>query len=228
MKIYARQVPWDLQESPLWTDGEFPENIIVDGNRSYKRRITSAYDTLISHLYEAALELDDIASGCGWYANATEAVEDFFPPQHKAKYSTKDVHLWKNLLQQYQTCGRLEEEDLICEGLKLMTGIAYSYYCLRGCCQGDWNSLYYPKDYGTDFAKRFETEYFNLGTAWIIHDEDSIPEGPEDIDGYYMYAYGTGADDIRLEISKEFDVSKEDIVLYEFTGYHQVPVYNVA
>lgn len=38
MKIYARQVPPEHQESPLYMFNEWPENVYVFGNRHYTGR----------------------------------------------------------------------------------------------------------------------------------------------------------------------------------------------
>lgn len=43
MKIYAKQISPEYQESPLFLGDEFwPEGIILDGNRDYKSRTIPA------------------------------------------------------------------------------------------------------------------------------------------------------------------------------------------
>lgn len=47
MKIYAKQISPEYQESPLFLCEEFwPEGIILDGNRDYTSRTISAYDDI--------------------------------------------------------------------------------------------------------------------------------------------------------------------------------------
>ena len=47
MKIYAKQISPENQESPLFLGEEFwPEGIILDGNRDYTSRTISAYDDI--------------------------------------------------------------------------------------------------------------------------------------------------------------------------------------
>ncbi len=67
----------------------------------------------------------------------------------------------------------------------------------------------------------FETGYFNTGTEWIIHDEDYIPEAPEDICGYSMYCY---TDNPAKEIAESEGVSADDVVLYK-CEMRYMPVY---
>lgn len=56
--IYARQIAPEWQESPIFLDGMFPENIVVTGNRDYISRTTAEYDRVLDTLesYSEALE----------------------------------------------------------------------------------------------------------------------------------------------------------------------------
>ena len=48
--IYARQIAPEWQESPIFLDGMFPENIVVTGNRDYISRTTAEYDRVLDTL----------------------------------------------------------------------------------------------------------------------------------------------------------------------------------
>lgn len=54
MKIYARQIAPEHQESPLFYDDMFPDNIIVSGNRNYKARTIPAFDQINRYFDEMA------------------------------------------------------------------------------------------------------------------------------------------------------------------------------
>ena len=43
MKVYCRQVAPEYQESPLYYDDMFPDNIAVCGNRDYKERLPEVF-----------------------------------------------------------------------------------------------------------------------------------------------------------------------------------------
>lgn len=43
MKIYAKQINPEFQESLLFEDGLFPENMVVCGNRDFKERKTAVF-----------------------------------------------------------------------------------------------------------------------------------------------------------------------------------------
>ena len=217
-KIYARQIAPEYQESPLYLGEEFwPEDIILTGNRNYREHTTAPYDAIIANIDSAA---DDM--GGNWYKNATEYFNDVFPPYHKAEYSTMDIAHWKRITAEYQTCRREDESTLICQALCLMTGKAYEFNTIRGCFQGDWQEMYSPVQFGPDFVRNFEIEYFNTGTEWIVHDEEDAPESPEDISGCSMYCYTYNPAE---EIAREGGVDVADVVLYEFDGYTRAAKY---
>lgn len=55
--IYARQIAPEWQESPIFLDGMFPENIVVTGNRDYISRTTAEYDRVLDTLERAIPKL---------------------------------------------------------------------------------------------------------------------------------------------------------------------------
>ena len=43
MKIYAKQINPEFQESLIFEEGLFPENMVVCGNRDFKERKTAVF-----------------------------------------------------------------------------------------------------------------------------------------------------------------------------------------
>lgn len=86
--IYARQIAPEWQESPIFLDGMFPENIVVTGNRDYISRTTAEYDRVLDTLesYSEALESPREYG----YKCATEAAIDLLQPV-KGKFSTGNM-----------------------------------------------------------------------------------------------------------------------------------------
>jgi hypothetical protein len=219
-KVYARQISPEFQESPLqWTD-IYPDGVILDGNKRNTVHTIPAYDHIKSG-FEDMTEYAEYCGKNGTYQTITDCISDYLPCEYKKKYSTNDIHEWKTLIKEYDDNAELTD-NIICTALKLMTGKEYESACIRGCSQGDWQDMYYPIEYGKEFVQSFETEYFNTGSEWIIHDEEIKPEKPEDITGGAMYCYSY---DPQKEIAEAEGVKPEDVVLYEFDHYRQVPVY---
>jgi hypothetical protein len=217
-RIYARQVPPEYQESPLqWCD-EWPENVYIFGNRHYKER-TEGLQEIRDALQDLDTAADKLSAGAGWYDNWQEALQDLLPPEgRETAYSRAErlelLQLARDYINTISWCD--EEINIILRVLEIVRGEEYETSCIRGCCQGDWQNIIYPASYGNTFRDAFETEYFNTGTEWIIHDEDTEPEEPDDVNGYSIYCYTY---DPRTEIAAEFGADPESVILYEFDGY---------
>ena len=225
-KTYARQIAPEHQESPLFLSDEFPDGLILAGNRHYRSHSTDEYEILIAHIGEAFGDLEDIGTDNQWYKNATELFHDMFTPTHKERYSTKEIAEWKEIIIGYNSCRAADEYKYFCLALSLMTGNKYDYMTIRGCYQGDWQEVYYPKNlYSSEFMSCFETEYFNMGSEWIVHAEEYEPKEPEDIIGYTMYCYTY---EPVKEIAESEGVDIEDVVAYIHDGYTKHDKYRLA
>lgn len=228
MKIYAKQIPPEWQESPLFY-GDFPENIILDGNRNYNSHTIPVYDAIINHYDEAAQEIEnlDLKNGYAAYSNATEAINDYFPAlEYREKpYNTRDIHRIREALRLYGTAAYYNGR-YITAMLDAITGGDWYDGTIRGCCQGDWQTVIYDAKYWSrDRLDTFEIEYFNTGTEWMIHDGDTAPEGPEDIDGFTCYCHGWNDEQIKAEIADVYGAPGAEVLLYEFTGYSKTAQY---
>lgn len=230
MTIYAKQINPEFQESPfyMWGAADAYPGVIFKGNRNFNSHTTPEYDAIRGGLDELTNCVDTEGNFIRgfWYENMTEAVNDLIPaPLHKAKYSTRDIKTWREIASEWYIT--THENTLLCRALQLVTGKKYWYTTIRGCCQGDWQEILYPAaEYDGNAIEILEADYFNLGTEWIIHDESSTPEGPEDISGYSMYCYGWNTDQIRAEIADAAGADPEAVVMYEYAGYCKTPKYN--
>lgn len=231
MKIYAKQVPPEYQESPLFY-GDFPENIIVTGNRDYNSHTIPVYDRILDCYDEAAEYLEELqrCKKDATYRNVTEIINDYFPAlEYREKpYNTRDIHRIREALRLYES-RKYYEGDYILDMLEAITGEAWSETTIRGCCQGDWQTVIYPvKSWNCESLEIFETEYFNTGSEWIVHDGNADPDGPEDIDGYSVYCHAWRTEDIKREIAEAHGAADAEVILYEFTGYSHIPNYKEA
>jgi hypothetical protein len=222
MKLYAKQIAPEYQESPLFIDECFPDNIILCGNRDYEAHTTEEYDRIEQCFDELCEEYENIKEGSSsYYKNITELLKDYFP----GVYSTKKVHFFKTILEKYGT-RYYYEGDYIIDMLELITGKEWRKRTIRGCCQSDWQEIIYPwKEWTNEAISEFETMYFNMGSEWIIHDSEEEPKSPEDISGYSIYCTSWDDEGIKRELVEAAGYEPEEIVLYEFSGYTKSPVY---
>ena len=221
-KVYARQVPWEWQESP-WDDEQLKiDKAALYGNRSYGRYVFDEFEQVVKALEE--MDWDDVGDDRP-YSTEQEMLLDYVPPVGRDSYTNEEIETWKFASQMYnQNYGRNEQWG-ICMGLTLMLGKEYDYKTLRGSCQSDWIYFIYPTDLYNDEAVRcLETEFFNTGEKWMIHDEETVPDCPEAVNGYTMYVY----DDARKEIAAEAGVAPEDVVLWKYDGMRSMPKYKIS
>lgn len=229
MKIFARQISPEYQESPLFLDEDFfPDNIAVFGNRDYKKHLPATFEKVREVLTagELAGMLEDPAELKQWYRNTTEAVTDYLQPESGGKYSTKAIHDLKALVLQFSTCHSREENGVLCKVLSIVTGQAWDYSIIRGCCQSDWQEIVFPvAEWSKEAIRTFESEYFNTGTEWIVHDEETEPESPEEISGYSVYCTGWNEDQIRKELADASGEAPENIIMFAFDGWTKTAKY---
>lgn len=224
MKIYAKQIAPEYQESPLYY-GDFPENVHIYGNRHYNEH--GNYTKTFRALEELGDDVDSLRHGCGW--NTGESLESllqyYFPRENPYSRAERlrvlDIVavFWEYRL------GSDEELTAILEIMEMRDGIKYEAGTIRGCCQGDWQNIIYPAKYGPEWLNQFEAEYFNTGTEWIIHDGETEPDGPEDIDGYSCYCYTWSPEALQREIANIAGCPDADVVLYEYAGNIITPKY---
>ena len=186
-KVYARQVPWEWQESP-WDDEQFKiDKAALYGNRSYGKYTFDEFDQVVKALEE--MDWGDVGAD-RLYSTEQEMLLDYVPPVGRDSYTDEEIKTWKFASQMYNPNYGRNAQWGICMGLTLMLG----------------------------------TEFFNTGAEWIVHDEDTVPECAEDVQGYSFYVY----DNTRKEIAEAEGVDPEDVVLWGYDGMRQVPKYKEA
>ena len=63
----------------------------------------------------------------------------------------------------------------------------------------------------------------------IVHDGDTEPTNPEEIDGCAYYCVSWNDEGIKKELAEAVGVENpEDIILYKYAGSVSVPIYKVA
>ena len=231
MKVYARQLNPEYQESPLFFDSCWPEDITVAGNRDYKEHWNADFQRVYNALEngELADALDDFEryGGSEFYKNRTAAIMDFLWPVSRERYSTKQIKDLCILIPQYGFSSRRggDDDDILCAVASIVLGKRYSHTTITGCCQREWNDVFYPADeWNREALENFETEYFNTGSEWMVHDEDGEPSDPEDISGWTVYCHDWHEEGIRKEIADAAGCKPEDVVMYRISKTRRVTV----
>lgn len=230
MKIYAKQVPPEYQTSPLKYD-LFPENVYLYGNRRLLSHGAEHIETIKNCMYDAADELKRLFRGLSCYQSFIEIIADLLPaPENKKEYSRADRLKWRALLLSFDA-GAIDDDDAITEALGLITGDEYHDATISGCCQGDWQNIIYPSEYGAKWLEQFKIEYFNLGDEYAVYFCDDATDADDAESGEYItsvYCYNWRDDEQRAEIADAAGVDPADVVLLKFDGYTQNARYIVS
>lgn len=232
MKIYARQVDPEYQRSPFLTEDDFPDNIAIYGNGDYSIIAPNIFKT-VKHVLEKgelAEVIKELEEYFDWYCRVSAAITGYLPPA-VGKYSTNAINALKKLVSEYPNCPTNDENRILCSVLTIVTGKKWDWKTIRGSSQSECNDIYYPIDEWTrEMLERFECEYFNTGSQWIVHEwtvheDGEAPEKPEDIVGDSVYCVSWNDKGIRKEIAEAECVSPDEVVLYAFDGYERIARY---
>lgn len=220
IKIFARQVPPEYQESHIEIDTDY---INLVGNRDYNKHTSLLFDYVFEALHEGVIldEWEGINdNGNSLYYTWGEALRDIIPPSGRGEYTRAERLKIPQIAKEYYTSrSGNNENDKICELLGIVTGQEWSWRTIRGCCQSEWTEAFYPVNaWPGDTLKRFEAEYFNTGSEWIIHYGEEEPETADDIEGYSTYCATYNP---RDEIAEEHGVKPEEVQLYSFDGWER-------
>ena len=195
MKIKAYQVAPEYQEAPLWLFDEMPEGVEICGNKDYKRHTSATFDEVLE-----CLEYGDFS--------------DFEFTGYKAERL-------EELCNKYGTRGA-DDEGIIAEALSIVTGQKWEYKQISGCCQSEWNYIYYRSDEWTAKAlEYFEIEYFNTGKEWRLEDEEGDDMGN-------VYTHEWNDDEKKREIAENIGVDPDEVTLYLFDGWTKTAKYKEA
>ena len=227
---YVRIANPETQSSPMFDlfcgrdgldfHGTCYENLTITGNDDYTgvksdlfSKVTEALD---NDLYSIVYEWDYEAQ---WYDNFSAAICEVLAPekQNGKTYSKREIGEIRDLVVKYHEAVRTyEEEDIICRLMTIVSGRKYDHTQITGCCQGDYQEVYYPADeYSREALEEIEAEYFNTGTEFCVHDEDTIPEDGDEVNGYWDY---TGDYNVRRGIANNLGCNENEVFIYNYDG----------
>jgi hypothetical protein len=171
-------------------------------------------------MFEAADDLDGRRRGRARVHTWAETLADRLPRDTGEEWSRADRVRWAEILKDYRDFYTVKKYEVLCAGLEMLTGRRWDWCTLRGCSQSDWQYCMYPADDWTgEDLERLEAEYFNTGTEWIVHDEDTPPEEPEDVSGFSVYCTAWSDEGLKKEIADAAGGDPADVTLYKFSGW---------
>lgn len=226
MKLYAMQMPVENQESPFDTYGkdDLYEDAIIVGNDGFNSYTTKEYDMLVAN-YEWIYDEYHAEDKYKEYESFEKALNSIMPKTSKELYSEREIKRWEWILNKHDDIYNMDKVQ-VAECLYMITDMEYHYQTIRGSIQSEWQGVFYTKHIDID---KLEADYFNLGTEWIctyFDDEiDDISDLPCDYD-FMVYCYGYNEKIIIEEIAEYEGIEPEDVILYKYDGYIQIPKYS--
>ena len=197
IKFY--EVAPEYREEPIddydYEPGYWLEKVSVIGNSDYK-----------VHKSEAFVKAEMIYG----YIIEQRSLEDITDD-----FEIKNSDALTDVLSFYKACGFVSPVGM-CSILRALTDEEYFVDTIRGCCQGEWNRVYYPDSMGEDFLEWFETAYFNNGSEWIVEDEDSRIS---------VYSCEWNEEKMKVDLADQCGVSVDECEFYKFNGWKREPDY---
>ena len=234
IKYYAKQINPEYQEDDLFysykdkqghyqvgiNDEFYVDNLIITGNKEYHSFTTKAYDKVM-RIEETYYEYEPLtykgSNKCYW-TSLTEYIEWYCPKDNGKKYSTKEIHQWKLLLEKYSN--HWDIEDIMCDALALITGKTWRSFTIRGICQRDWQEGYASDEVSKEGLAYVEMCYFNTGSQYMVYESED--DFNNDGDCYSMYVDSYNSKHYMAEL---LGCEEDEIEMYDFDGYIKTPQY---
>lgn len=206
--IIAKQIPTEKQSNFTMRDdykGTCLENMNVK------------YDGRWEHESSDLKKLRNILRGYEYMDELEE--DDYIEIQHDLKPDAEfPVEVIKLDVDHYFNGNNDDRLAAIADMLSIMTGKEYEVKEIHGSVQGEYAWIIYrEEEFDDDAIANFEIEYFNMGSEWIIEDEDG--------ENYFIYTHSWDGDGIRKEIADYADVAPSDVVMDVIIEYKRIPVY---
>lgn len=221
---YAKQISPEYQESSfyLFPDEYYNEEYIIAGNKEYKTFATVKWDVMQDYIPEIEnniiLEAND--------GEIIETVKEYFTEienETALKIGKRIIEKVKtDIIKGYYS----DEYKYYTDIYSLLTNTKYEYTTIHGICQGDWNILFYPSNYTKEEIHIIETEYFNTGVEYMVHDEEEEPEEPEEISGYCVYCHNYSNEENKKELCSIIGCKPNELKVYNIANEYKITKYN--
>lgn len=223
MRIYAKQVPPDIQESHF-NINLYSGEITITGNSNFNEYKSDLYKHVENHIEDAYREFDELGDD---------------------KQKSDDTHLDELIQAHFGVLPRNADERIrwrktlsyciltspftitlsrIASVMSLVSGKPYNVHTIHGNCQSDWNCVICPNEMtvGTpSVLEMIESEYFNTGSEWMAYESEDTFKS-EDC-GRAIYVLDM--QDPRKVIADFFCIMPAEVEVYAFDRYEKIPKY---
>lgn len=227
---YAKQVNPEYQEDNLfytykdkngkyhlgWNDEVYEKNVIIYGNKDYHNSTIKEFDNLLKiedSIYEYELLLNKNTNHCYW-DNVSQFINYYLPKSNGKKYSMKEIHEWKILLEEYWKIDEIAEK-----ALRLMTDKNWRRFRMSGCCQRDWQYGFASDEITNGDIEYIEMCYFNTGSQYLFYESEDDYNNDSPTTEYYVRD--------EDELIKHVGCKRNEIKIYNFAGYKKIPTYEL-
>ena len=235
-KIYAKEVPYDAQESwGVYYDEEMAcdSHIYLGRNRDFVTVNAALVDDVFQALdlicgdiqYELEHNFDCVQDiTIDVYRSI---IEESLRRQSSDKAFTDDeiISLIK-LADKYSCCNTSEELDIACAVLSILYEEPFAYTTLRGCRQGDWIECVYPESHKCDLDY-IEAVFFGTGSEFEITTEmiESADEFDK-TDTYADYFIRNTEDEIKAWVAERNNCTPAEVALLLISDTRTVVQYD--
>ena len=214
MRIYAKQVPPDIQESHF-DIGMYPD-VTITGNSRFKEYRSELYEKVNEHVTDASEEFVE----CGYDEPDDSCLDELLLRHLNVKPRSEDERAkWRFLLSDWTSS--LGE---FADAMSLVAGKPYHAHGICGCCQSDWNGVICPDEMtagSPSSLQALESEYFNTGSEWMVYESEDACEA--ECDGTSIYVLDM--QNPREVIADCYGVMPADVEAYAFDRYEKIPKY---
>lgn len=222
-KYYATELDGENFNYEMYLDEDtlVDNKIAIYGNREYCNMNADLVEDIKHSLENCFYDLREVqedAENSGWTkkqlnSELLKTVGYYF----NKNLSDDDKGSLINLCTLYNDS---EDTDIILKAMSINYGKKYNVRTIKGCCQGDWNTLYYPEGTGEDFINFIEAVYFATGTEFAITENMVEPEEADTAETYCDYTYLWNTKDIKEWIAKNNHCDPEDVVVRTIKKRH--------
>ena len=214
-KYIAKQIDPAYQSSEFafeFGDEARNETLAIHGNRNYTDYTFDLFDKALEYIEHETPDLT-------YYEDERDYIYDIFGQylqiDHCINLTVEECREAYSIIEMPDRNTKAE----VCRLLSVLTRRTWDYKTIRGCCQSDWQIIYYDTSWTDKALEELETAYFNTGSEWIIEDAE------DETDSWTVYCFSWKDEDIATELKDTISADEYEFEMLEFDGYTQTPKY---
>lgn len=207
------------------------QKFAIEGGRGYQSFKFKEYEAIESEFDYFLQQMDDIKHKTCYahYNTITDLLNNIFPKSNGKKYTSKEIHAYKELYNRIEFENNYDYQHYICDILYFMTGTKYTTTSIHGCSQGDYAEVIHPY-LSKEKIDYIEACYFGTGTEYRCYIIDSekvltVDELKELDDDFWDYTAEWSEERYKAIIAKQMQIPIENVVLYRIASTYTTKHY---